>query len=153
MNRFIGCISVFMAFVLLRFFFTYPKNLWHRLSPILQSMFSYFQLTFYWGLLIIGLVLCFVANIKTGLLALGCFLYFYMMSLSVLSLNRIPFLYNKLAGLAGMISLIVGLALSFITSIKYGFIATGCVLLTFLIIRCLMHIEIVITKKKRLERD
>ncbi len=148
MKGFIGCILVFIAFVLLRFFFTCPKSLWHRLSPTLQNLVFYFQQIVYWGLLITGLVLCFLSNIKVGFLTLGCFLCFYMMSFAVLSLNRIPLLYNELAGLLGIISFIVGLTLSFITSIKYGFIAIGSILLIFLVARCLMHIEIVIWGKR-----
>ncbi len=149
MKGFIGCILVFIAFVLLRFFFTCPKSLWHRLSPILRNLFFYFQHILYWGLLITGLVLCFLSNIKVGFLTLGCFLCFYMMSCAVFSLNRIPLLYNELAGLLGIISLILGLTLSFITSIRYGSIAIGIILLIFLVARCLMRIEIVIWEKSQ----
>lgn len=148
MKGFIGCILVFIAFVLLRFFFTCPKSLWHRLSPILQNLFFYFQQILYWGLLITGLVLCFLSNIKVGFLTFGCFLCFYMMSSAVFSLNRIPLLYNELAGLLGIISLILGLTLSFITSMQYGFIAIGSILLIFLVARCIMRIEIVIWEKR-----
>ncbi|MFA5240164.1 MAG: hypothetical protein WC476_10750 [Phycisphaerae bacterium] len=148
MKEFVGCILVLTAFVLLRFFFACPKSLWHRFGLILQNVVFYFQQIVYWGLLITGLVLCFLSNIKVGFLALGCFLCFYMMSFAILSLNRIPLLYNELAGLLGIISLVLGLVLSFITSIKYGLIAIGVILLIFLLARCLMHIEIVIRGKR-----
>ena len=148
-----GCILVFIAFILLRFFFTCPKSIWNRLNPTSQSIFFYFQQMLYWGLLIAGLILCFVSDIKIGLLTLGCFLCFYMTSLAVFSTKGIPLLHNELAGLVGIISLILGFVLSFITSLKYGFIAIGSVLLTFLIARWLMRIEIAVMKKKNLTED
>lgn len=144
-----GCGLVFMAFVLLRFFFTCPKNIWNRLSPTLQTLFFYFQQILYWGSLITGLILCFLAATKIGFLTLGCFLFFYNMSFAfpISPGKQIPLLRNFLVGLIGIISLVLGLILSFTTSLKYGFVSIGAVLLTFLIVKCLMRVEIKLTEK------
>ncbi len=140
---------VFMAFVLLRFFFTCPKNIWGRLGPTSQSLFFYFQQIIYWGFLITGLILCFLSAIKIGFVTLGCFLFFYNMSFGFPAFpgKQIPLLRNYLVGLVGIISLILGLILSFITSLKYGFVSVGAILLSFLIVKCLMRVEIELMKK------
>lgn len=139
---FIGCGLVLIAFVLLRFFFTCPKSMWNRLNPTLQDLFFYSQHIVYWGLLIAGLVLCFLSGMKIGLLSLGCFLVLYYKSIDNLVIGRrIPFLHNLLAGLIGIISLLLGLILLFITSLKYGFIALGTVLLSVQVVKLLMCLE------------
>lgn len=147
MKESVGCGLVFIAFILLRFFLIYPK-MWHRLTPILENLFVYSQHILYWGLLIVGLALCFISNINLSFFNFRLFfLCFYTMSLAVLSLKRIPILDNELVTIIGIISFILGLTLFFITSIKHGFITLRTVLSTFLIVRCLMGIEIVITRK------
>jgi len=61
--------------------------------------------------------------------------------------KQIPLLRNYLVGLVGIISLILGLILSFITSLKYGFVSVEAILLSFLIVKCLMRVEIELMKK------
>ena len=112
MKGFIGCGLVCIAFVLLRFFFTCPKDIWNRLSPTSQTIFFYSQQILYWGLLIVGLVLSFLSDIKIGFITFGCFLVLYYKSIDYLVSGKgIQLLHNLLAGLAGIISLLLGLML------------------------------------------
>lgn len=150
-----GIFLVFIAFILLRFFFNCPNKVWNRLTLIERTIFSHSQQIIYWGLLIAGLLLCFLAAIKIGFVTLGCFLFFYNISVSPDSLGRmkrIPILGNSLAGLIGIILLIIGLILSFLTSLKYGFISLAGVLSSFLILRVLMLIEIKLMKNRLINR-
>lgn len=145
----IGFCLVSVAFVLLRFCFNCPKNIWERLNPTSRNLLFYSQQIIYWGLLITGLVLCFLSSIKIGLLTLGCFLVLYYKSIDYLASGKgIPLLHNLLAGLVGITSLLLGLILSFTTSLKYGLVSIGCIVLSFLIVKCLMIIELNIIQKK-----
>jgi len=101
------------------------------------------------GMLIVGLVLCFLSAVKIGLLALGYFLVFYYKSIDDIAFRkRIPFLHNLLAGTVGILSLLLGLILSFTTSVRYGLFSVVGVLLGSLIVKCLMLIELKFLKRK-----
>lgn len=149
MKEFMGCGFVCIAFVLLRFVYPHPLEIYNRLGSTLRRLLIDCQLILYWGLLITGLVLCFLSSIKIGLLTLGCFLVLYYKSIDYLASGKgIPLLHNLLAGLVGITSLLLGLILSFTTSLKYGLVSIGCIVLSFLIVKCLMIIELNIIQKK-----
>jgi len=87
-----GIFLVFIAFILLRFFFDCPNKVWDRLILIERNLFFYSQQIIYWGLFIAGLLLCFLSAIKIELVTLGCFFYNISVSLSSLErMKRIPF--------------------------------------------------------------
>jgi len=150
-----GIFLVFISFILLRFFFNCPDKVWNRLTLIERNLLFYSQQIIYWGLFIAGLLLCFLSAIKIGLVTLGCFLFFYNILVSPSSLGRmkrIPILGNSLTRLIGIILLIIGLILSFLTSLKYGFISLLGVLSSFLILRVLILIEIKLMKNRLTNR-
>jgi len=140
---------VFIAFILLRFFFGCPDRMCNRLTAIQRNLFFYLQFIIYWGLLIIGLLLSFLSSMKLGFVTLGCFLLFYNISIVSFSTKRIPILGNLLTKLIGIILLIVGLILYFFASWKYGLISLIDVLSCFLILKLLMFIEMEHLKKSR----
>ena len=145
-----GIVLVTIAFIFLRFFFC-PTKLWARFNSTGRNLFFYFQQVLYWGLLIVGLFMAFTSNIKTGLITLGCFLIFYNVSISSLTVSvgkRIPILGNSISKLIGLIILVIGLILSFSTSLEYGFISLGSVLFGFIILRILIVIENIFEKKR-----
>lgn len=147
-KAFVGIVLVAVAFVLLRFFYTCPKKLW-SFSTTVQNLFFCSQHILYWGMLIVGTVLCFFSDVKIGLLTLGCFLVIYYKSIDYPVLGRsIPLLHNLLAGLVGLISLLLGLILAFASSLRYGFISVASVLLSILIVKCLMYTELWRMKKQ-----
>jgi hypothetical protein len=98
----IGICLVSVGFVLLRFFFTCPKNIWSHLNPTSRNLFFYSQNIFYWSVLIAGLGLCFLSAIKIGLLTLGCFLVLYYKSIDYLfsekAIPRAPSVMYRKAG-------------------------------------------------------
>ena len=145
----IGIFLVLIAFILLRFFCIYPNRVWDRLTIIL----FYSQLIIYFGLLIVGLLLCFLSDVKIGLITLGYFLFIYNVSVASPTASmekRIPILGNSLTKLMGLILLIIGLILSFSTSLKNGFIYLGGILVSILILRVLVFLETERIYKKRL---
>jgi len=142
-----GTFLVFIAFILLRFFFSCPDKTQNRLTVIQRNLFFYLQQIIYWGLLVTGLLLCFLSSIEIGFVILGSFLFFYNISIISFPTKRIPILGNLLTQLIGIILLIVGLILFFFISWKYGLISLVGVLSCFLILRLLMFIEIEHLKK------
>lgn len=146
-----GIFLVSIAFIFLRFFFTCPTKLRTRFNSTGMKLFFYFQQVIYWGLLIVGLFLAFTSNIKTGLITLGCFLLLYNISISSSPVSvgkRIPILGNSISKLIGIIMLVIGLILSFSTSLEYGVISLGSALFSFVILRILILIEIIFEKKR-----
>lgn len=154
MTAFIGCCLVAIAFVLLRFVLPHPMEIC-RNNTTLRHVLYYSQEVVSWGLLIVGLILSFLSDIKIGLVILGCFLWVYKNSFimpvvgDILSpFLGIPFLANPVAGLLGFILLVLGLVLIFIASLKCGFIAIGMVCLIVLIVRFLRRIEYKFIRKR-----
>lgn len=91
-----------------------------------------------WGLLVLGLIFCFVHSLAIGLLTLGSFLLFY----NIFSqLTGVELLDNPISLLIGMLSLLTGLILFFVSSVRHGFVALGMILFSFLIISIFERIE------------
>lgn len=146
-----GVFLVSIAFILLRFFFNCPTKLWNRLTLTGRNILFYFQQIMYWGLLIVGVLLVFFSSTKIGLITLGCFLLLYNISISSSPVSvgkSIPILGNSISKLIGVIILVIGLILSFSTSLEYGFISLGSALFSFVILRILILIEIIFEKKR-----
>lgn len=146
-----GVFLVSIAFILLRFFFNCPTKLWNRLTLTGRNILFYFQQIMYWGLLIVGVLLVFFSSTKIGLITLGCFLLLYNISISSSPVSvgkRIPILGNSISKLIGIIMLVIGLILSFSTSLEYSFISLGSALFSFVILRILILIEIIFEKKR-----
>jgi len=57
------------------------------------------------------------------------------------SFYGMPILTNRIAGLVGLISLVLGQILLFVTSLKYGFISIGVVFLAVQAVKYLTRIE------------
>jgi len=144
----LGILLVFIAFILLRFFFGFPRKVWVNINPNTRSLFFYFQQIIYWGLLIAGLILCFISSMKTGFVILGCFLFYYNLSINSMRWKRIPLLGNTIAKLLGIIILILGVILFFTVSLKFGIFILGTILLIFFILKLLLRIEKQIMKIK-----
>lgn len=145
----IGILLVFISFVLLRFLFGCPNQIWERLNSFSRNLFHYSQQIIYWGLLIIGLILCFTSSLQVGLITLGAFLWCYNFSIKQARWKRIPLIGNALAELLGKIILVVGLFWLFLISLKFGLYALGAVVLSFLITKSFLHFEIEVWKKQK----
>lgn len=148
MKEFMGCGFVCIAFVLLRFVYPHPLEIYNRLGSTLRRLLIDCQLILYWGLLIAGLVLSFLSDTKVGLITFGCFVWIYKNSFidfnigySSVPFYGMPILTNRIAGLVGLISLVLGQILLFITSLKYGFISIGVVFLAVQAVKYLTRIE------------
>ena len=144
----LGILLVFIAFILLRFFFSCHSKIGDSINPNIRSLLFYFQQILHWGLLIAGLILCFISSIKTGLVTLGCFLFYYNLSINSMRWKRMPLLGNTIAKLLGKILLILGVVLFFTVSLKFGFFVLATVLLIFFILKLLLWIEIQVMKTK-----
>ena len=144
----LGILLVFIAFILLRFFFGCPSKIGVNINPTTRSLFFYCQQIIYLGLLIAGLILCFISSIKTGFVTLGCFLFYYNLSINSMRWKRMPLLGNTIAKLLGKILLILGVVLFFTVSLKFGFFVLATVLLIFFILKLLLWIEIQVMKTK-----
>lgn len=141
MTTIIGCSLVWLAFVLIRFLFIYPRWLCSKLGRVFGNLLIHFQHILYYGTLVTGLILCFYSGIVIGLIALGWFLCAYSMSVAKFPMNSIPLLFNPIAVFVGLTSLILGLVLAFAMSMDYGLGSTTIVLSNFLSVRILMFIE------------
>lgn len=153
MKEFVGCGLVCIAFVLLRFVQPHPTKIHDHLSPTLRQLLYYCEMVSYWGLLIAGLILSFLSDMKLGLITLGCFLWIYKNSLihsgpsciapnwEFAALYGIPLLANQIAGVVGLISLLLGQILLFIASPKWGFISVGLIFLIVQSVNQLTRIE------------
>ncbi len=144
----LGILLVFIAFILLRFFFGCPSKIWDGINSTTRNLFFYSQQILYWGLLIAGLILCFISSMKTGFVILGCFLFYYNLSINSMRYKRITLLGNTIAKLLGKILLILGVVLFFTVSLKFGFFILATILLIFFILKLLLWIEIQVMKTK-----
>ncbi|MCP4612394.1 MAG: hypothetical protein GY845_27165 [Planctomycetes bacterium] len=148
MKEFMGSGLVCFAFLLLRFVYPHPLEIYNRLGSTFRRLLIDGQRILYLGLLIAGLVLSFLSDTKVGLITFGCFVWIYKNSFiepntgySFAPFYGMPILTNRIAGLVGLISLVLGQILLFITSLKYGFISIGVVFLAVQAVKYLTHIE------------
>ena len=145
----IGIIFVFVSLILLRFFYKLPEKIWNHSSSTLKTLICTTQHMLYWGLLLTGLVLCFVTSFRIGLTTLGAFLLIYNYSVKWDIDAIIPILGNILAILLGYALLIIGLVLLFITSVELGFIAIVCIVGSFTVVQQVVNKKEKLRWKKR----
>ncbi len=149
----VGLSLIFASFVLLRFLDTCPQSTWHRMGSRSRNVFSFFQSVLYWGALIAGLVLTFLSSVQIGLVAFGTFLFLYNVSVSNMKMKAIPLIGNLLAQSIGLVVLIVGVVLSFVTSWQSGALALAGYVAALVVMNILMAIEMSFIKKWISKRD
>jgi len=144
MKELIGCFLVSVAFILVRFVSPHLVKMNGRLSMISGLV-----------LLIGGLILVFLSDIRVGFISLGCFLWFYYHSLGDFYTRDIfarfygsPLFANQIARTLGFVLLLIGQILLFFKSLLYGFISLFGVFLAVQILEILRRIEWKLIKKQ-----
>lgn len=149
----LGVSLVLVAFILLRFLFTCPKEIWNRLGPMSRNVLFWSQQVLYWGMLVIGFVFAFLSSVQIGLVTLGCFLVLYNASVSDMKWKAIPILGNSFVQLTGLVIFLIGIILSFIASWKWGVLALAASVVAVIILNILMAIERSIMQKQLIEKE
>lgn len=83
-----------------------------------------------------------------ALVAFGCFLFIYNVSVMDMKHKAIPILGNLLAQLIGTLLFIIGIILSFVTSLKLGVFALVGSVVALALMSIMMFIERSIIQKK-----